>query len=337
MTRDGVGVPGEREGQDQHQPDHDGDVERQREDRVAAGVGALGAPSPPPGEQGPDDRAEHVAEDREAGCGPLVLRSAVAALGGGASTSVTARHADTSHGPRAGFRTIGTGSSARSPPRSLGTAAGRRLDGGQIGGGLSRWDRGLVDRGAAATGVPTSLPGVRAEQAVPALDPHARRLPPLRAARSSGCPGQWLGSWFLNICLAQVLVIGIVLGGAIAAYPDPPLLLLGLVGGAVTVLFPIWFFPYSRMIWVAIDLAMRPLEWTEGVDPQWELGADADALARERAAAAAPPRRRRWRGRRRRPGPTADPPDGSTDPTDAPDRARADRRGRTAPSRGRRL
>lgn len=100
-------------------------------------------------------------------------------------------------------------------------------------------------------------------------------------------PGQWLGSWFLNICLAQVLVIGIVLGGVIAAYPDPPLLQLGLIGGLVTVLFPIWFFPYSRMIWVAIDIAMRPLEWTEGVDPQWELGADADALARERAGRAA--------------------------------------------------
>jgi uncharacterized protein (DUF983 family) len=96
-------------------------------------------------------------------------------------------------------------------------------------------------------------------------------------------PGQWLGSWFLNICLAQILVIAIVLGGAIAMYPDPPLLLLGLVGGAITVIFPFWFLPYSHTIWVAIDLAMRPLEWEEGVDPQWELGADAEALARERA------------------------------------------------------
>jgi uncharacterized protein (DUF983 family) len=102
-------------------------------------------------------------------------------------------------------------------------------------------------------------------------------------------PGQWLGSWFLNICLAQVLVIGIVLGGAIAAYPNPPLLLLGLVGGVVTIAFPIWFFPYSRTLWVAIDLAMRPLEFEEGVDPHWELETDAAQLARERAARPATP------------------------------------------------
>ena len=135
-------------------------------------------------------------------------------------------------------------------------------------------------------------------------------------------PGQWLGSWFLNICLAQVLVIGIVLGGVIAAYPDPPLLLLGLVGGAVTVLFPIWFFPYSRMIWVAIDIAMRPLEWAEGVDPQWELGADADALARERARTAAvasrPPAAAGADGPADEPAVDPDVADGPASPTDRP-------------------
>ena len=130
-------------------------------------------------------------------------------------------------------------------------------------------------------------------------------------------PGQWLGSWFLNICLAQVLVVGIILGGVIAAYPDPPLLLLGLVGGALTVLFPIWFFPYSRMIWVAIDIAMRPLEWAEGVDPQWELGADTDALARERAGIARPRAVTGGDGPAGDPVPETDPSDGSSRPTDA--------------------
>jgi len=95
-------------------------------------------------------------------------------------------------------------------------------------------------------------------------------------------PGQWLGSWFLNICLAQMLAIVIVIAGVVIWYPHPPTLTLAIGGGLATVLFPIWFFPYSRTIWVAIDLAMTPLEFGEGVDPQWELEADLAGLLRER-------------------------------------------------------
>jgi len=168
----------------------------------------------------------------------------------------------------------------------LRSSGDRSLDGGQIG------DVGHDEGVALSTGVMLRR-GLRRRCPVCGQNKLFRRW----IAMADDCPrcgltfqrvpGQWLGSWFLNVCLAQVLVIGIVLGGSIVAYPDPPLLLLGLVGGAVTVLFPIWFFPYSRMIWVAIDLAMRPLEWTEGVDPHWELSAETEALARERARAGA--------------------------------------------------
>jgi hypothetical protein len=91
-------------------------------------------------------------------------------------------------------------------------------------------------------------------------------------------PGQWLGSWFLNICLAQVLALGIVLGGSLATYPHPQIVPLAICGALAMVCFPIWFFPYSRTLWLAIDLAMRPLEFDEGVDPGWELEADREAL-----------------------------------------------------------
>lgn len=91
-------------------------------------------------------------------------------------------------------------------------------------------------------------------------------------------PGQWLGSWFINICLAQFLVIVILLGGALASYPHPQIVPLALSGGVAMVVFPIWFFPYSRTLWLAIDLAMRPLEFDEGVDPGWELEPDRRAL-----------------------------------------------------------
>lgn len=103
---------------------------------------------------------------------------------------------------------------------------------------------------------------------------------PTCGLRFQRVPGQWLGSWFINICLAQILAIGIVLGGALMSYPHPRVLPLALFGGAAMVLFPIWFFPYSRTIWLAIDLAMRPLEFDEGVDPGWELHADIEHVRR---------------------------------------------------------
>ncbi len=40
---------------------------------------------------------------------------------------------------------------------------------------------------------------------------------------------------------------------------------------------PFLFFPFSRTIWTAIDLAMRPLEFDEGVAPGFELDTDLDA------------------------------------------------------------
>lgn len=95
-------------------------------------------------------------------------------------------------------------------------------------------------------------------------------------------PGQWLGSWFINICLAQVLALGIVLGGSLATYPHPQIVPLAIFGALTMVGFPFWFFPYSRTLWLAIDLAMRPLEFDEGVDPGWELEADREALRQQR-------------------------------------------------------
>lgn len=93
----------------------------------------------------------------------------------------------------------------------------------------------------------------------------------LRFARE---PGQWLGSWFLNVCLAQILAVLVVLAAVVPAYPEPPTFGVIVAGGFAVVAFPFWFFPFSRSIWLAIDLAMRPLEFGEGVDPMWELDAD---------------------------------------------------------------
>ena len=135
--------------------------------------------------------------------------------------------------------------------------------------------------------------------------------------------GQWLGSWFLNVCVVQTILV-IALAAAVGiSWPVRPSWpwLVGVVVAAVVV--PLAFFPWSRTIWVAIDLCMRPLGLDDGVAPGTEL----DQLARRPDR----PLRRsaRWGGprpvqgprpvpgaRRARPGP--DPGDPSTSPGPAP-------------------
>lgn len=83
--------------------------------------------------------------------------------------------------------------------------------------------------------------------------------------------GHWLGSWFLNICVSQILVLTVLFAAFTITYPD--LRVLPMVVGALVaaVVVPVLFFPTSRMLWTAIDLAMRPLDFDDGVDPGWVL------------------------------------------------------------------
>jgi|688.fasta_scaffold11026_13 uncharacterized protein (DUF983 family) len=84
-------------------------------------------------------------------------------------------------------------------------------------------------------------------------------------------PGHWLGSWFLNVLVVQsVLVAGI---SVVVALTWPARLNAWSIGLVVAVALsvPALFFPFSRTIWTAIDLVMRPLDFDDGVDPGVEL------------------------------------------------------------------
>jgi len=94
-------------------------------------------------------------------------------------------------------------------------------------------------------------------------------------------PGQWLGSWFLNVCLAQTVVVGILILGVGFTWPDPPIVAISVAAGAAALVVPFVFFPWSRTLWLAIDLAMRPLDFDDGVAPGFELELEAERLRRE--------------------------------------------------------
>jgi hypothetical protein len=94
-------------------------------------------------------------------------------------------------------------------------------------------------------------------------------------------PGQWLGSWFLNICLAQTVVVLILILGVGFTWPDPPIVIVSIAAGVAALVVPFVFFPWSRTLWLAIDLAMRPLDFDDGVAPGFELEQELEELRGE--------------------------------------------------------
>lgn len=96
-------------------------------------------------------------------------------------------------------------------------------------------------------------------------------------------PGQWLGSWFLNVCVVQTVVILILAVGVGVTWPTPPLGVIGTLTALCALVVPVLFFPFSRTIWVAIDLAMTPLGFDDGVAPGFVLERDTAQLRAERA------------------------------------------------------
>jgi len=97
-------------------------------------------------------------------------------------------------------------------------------------------------------------------------------------------PGHWLGSWFLNICVVQLVVVLILIIGVAATWPEPPMWIIGGATAVSALVVPFLFFPYSRTLWTAIDLAMRPLDYDEGVAPGFVLDNDRAQLESERKA-----------------------------------------------------
>ena len=95
-------------------------------------------------------------------------------------------------------------------------------------------------------------------------------------------PGQWLGSWFLNVCLGQMVAVLFLIIAVVAAWPEPLNPWVVAAGVVATAAWVIFFFPFSRTIWCAIDLAMKPLEFEDGVAPGFELQSEIEAFLAEK-------------------------------------------------------
>jgi len=66
--------------------------------------------------------------------------------------------------------------------------------------------------------------------------------------------GYWTGALTLNTMVTLIL-FSIAIGAGVAIFwPDTPVVPLVLAGTVAGVIFPIFFYPYSKTIWVATDL-----------------------------------------------------------------------------------
>jgi O-antigen ligase len=70
----------------------------------------------------------------------------------------------------------------------------------------------------------------------------------------------WIGAYVFNLAIGELLAIGIPIVWVIATWPNPSWGRVQILAGALCVLLPILFFPFSRTLWLAWDLSFRPSE-----------------------------------------------------------------------------
>lgn len=81
-------------------------------------------------------------------------------------------------------------------------------------------------------------------------------------------PGYWLGAMIIN----TAVVIGVFLAGFVGAawitWPDVPWTPILIVTMIVNLIVPVVFYPYSKTLFVALDLAVRPLSPQEDAEAE---------------------------------------------------------------------
>jgi uncharacterized protein (DUF983 family) len=85
--------------------------------------------------------------------------------------------------------------------------------------------------------------------------------------------GQWVGAMIVNFAVAMVALVAVLGVGLLLTWPDVPWTGLTVVAVVVVVAVPVALYPWSKTVWVGIDLLMhrseKSLEW---VDDQSNAG-----------------------------------------------------------------
>lgn len=68
--------------------------------------------------------------------------------------------------------------------------------------------------------------------------------------------GYWLGAIAVNLAATEVVFGLLIVAIAVPTWPDIPWVWLTVAGIAVNALFPVFFYPFSKTIFIAFDLLL---------------------------------------------------------------------------------
>lgn len=70
--------------------------------------------------------------------------------------------------------------------------------------------------------------------------------------------GYYLGSLLVNLIIAELLPMAAVVSLLLATWPQPPWDLLLYGGAALAAVSPFVFYPFSKLVWLAVDRHIQP-------------------------------------------------------------------------------
>lgn len=75
--------------------------------------------------------------------------------------------------------------------------------------------------------------------------------------------GYWTGAVAVNTIVTELVFAIVLVIGVIWTWPDIPITPMLIIALVLNGIFPIFFYPYSKTIWMALDLVLHPLEERE--------------------------------------------------------------------------
>ena len=89
----------------------------------------------------------------------------------------------------------------------------------------------------------------------------------------------FIGSMMFNLVLGEFLVVVVVVGVMLARWPDVPWDFLEVGVPLLAIFFPVLLFPFSKLIWLAFDIMLRPVTPAE---MEWHREGGSDSFFRPR-------------------------------------------------------